>query len=442
MSFKNLAVNFLLILLFLSSISSAQQLLTLEEAIEIALKNNYSIQIARNEKEIADNNSNIGNAGFLPELDASASYEERVTDTKQRFLDGREIDRIGAESENLNYLIELNWTIFDGLEMFAALDRLKELNKLGETNLKAEVENNIGSIISAYYNIVREEKVLDVIRRNIEISEERVSVAESEKDVGTGSKFELLQAQVDLNEDKSTLLQEELNLSNSKTLLNQLLGRDASMDFTVKDTIEINYNLSFDEIHSDIVENNSLILQAQQNINLSKIESRLAHAEWFPEINFYSGYNFLKSTSQAGFVASNRNSGYYYGLAASINLFNGLNTRFKIENAEIQINNSELLYKQAVNNVEAEFLNIFRKYSNSIQLVRLETENLAAAQENVEIAVERLRLGNITPLEFRESQTDLLEAQSRLVGAQYEAKTAETDLLRLSGQIVNQHYSF
>jgi len=441
MTFKNFVMHFF-IMISVSSISYTQELLTLEDAIRIALNNNYSIQIAKNEKEIADNNSNIGNAGFLPELDANAVYEERITDTKQIYFDGRQIDRIGAESDNLNYLIELNWTIFDGLEMFASLDRLKELNKLGEINLKSEIENNIGSIISLYYNIVREEKVLDVIRRNIEISEERVYLAESEKDVGTGSKFELLQAQVDLNEDRSALLQEELNLSNSKTLLNQLLGRDVNMNFSVKDTIEIDFNLSFDELHSLILESNSLVLQARQNINLSKIESRLAFSEIYPEVSFYSGYNFIKSTSQAGFVASNRNSGYYYGLTASINLFNGLNTRHRIENADILINSSELLYDQVVNNVEAEFLNIYRKYRNSIQLVKLETENLSAAQENVDIAVERLRLGNITPLEFRESQIDLLEAQSRLVGAQYEAKTAETDLLRLSGQLVNEHYSF
>jgi outer membrane protein len=427
-----------LFLLLVSSISFPQELLTLEDAIKIALENNYSIQIARNEKEIADNNSYIGNVGFLPELDAQGSYQERITNTKQSFFDGRVIDRTDAESDNLTASIFLNWTIFDGLEMFASLDQLKELNKLGEVNLRTEVENNLAGIISAYYNIVREEKVLDVIRRNIEISEERVSIAQSEKEVGTASKFELLQAQVDLNEDKSTLLREELTLSNLKISLNQLLGRDVGIDFSVKDTIEIKNDLLFDELRTIALNNNASIQAAQHNINLSEIESRLARSEWFPEINLSGGYDYTKSTSQAGFIASNRNTGFFYGISASLNLFNGLNTKFRIENAEILKKNSMLEFSQVKNNIDAEFLNTYRKYQNSLQLVKLETENLLAAEENVEIARERLRVGSITPLEFRESQTDLLNAQSSLVAAQYEAKTAETDLLKLSGQIIKE----
>jgi len=176
---------------FFSVPSFSQEELSLEEAVRIALSNNYSINIARNDSKIADNNSNIGNAGFLPSLDASGTYIKSSNNTKQEYFDGRTIDRTGGKSTNITAGAELNWTIFDGLQMFANLDMLKELNRIGETNFKAEVETSLAAVIETYYNLIREKQVLDVLNQTILISEERVRIAESKKDVGSGSKFDL-----------------------------------------------------------------------------------------------------------------------------------------------------------------------------------------------------------------------------------------------------------
>jgi len=223
----------ILFLFFTTSISFPQELLTPEEAIKIALQNNYSISIARNESEIAANNSDIGNAGFLPNLEATGSYSKSINNTKQEFFSGEQIERDGAKSSTLTAGISLNWTIFDGLRMFASLDRLKALNKTGELNFKFEVENNITDITTTYYNIVRLKEVLEVIQTNILISEERVKIAEDKLEVGSGSRFDLRQAQVNLNEDKSSFLREQLNLSQAKILLNSLLGIETNNNFNV-----------------------------------------------------------------------------------------------------------------------------------------------------------------------------------------------------------------
>ncbi len=182
----------------------SQGILTPKEAVEIALKNNYQITLAANQKEIAENNYSAGKTTFLPQLDLNGSYTKSKTDTKIEFYDGRVIDQNGASSNNLTAGATLTWTIFDGLKMFAAFSRLKEMRNEGELNLKSAIETNILEILSTYFNIVKQKQVLDVIAKNITISEERVKIANSKLEYGSGSKFDLLGAQVDLNADKSS----------------------------------------------------------------------------------------------------------------------------------------------------------------------------------------------------------------------------------------------
>ena len=425
--------------ILITSNSFSQKLLTIEEAIKAALTNNYSINIAKNEKDISDNNFTIGNAGFLPTLDADGTYTKTTNNTKQNYLNGTVVDRTDAKSTNYTAGVGLNWTIFDGFKMFANLNRLKELKKIGDANLKSEVEDNISKIISTYYDIVREQQVLEVLNQSIKISEERLKIAEDKKQLGSASKFDLLQAQVDLNEDKSSLLSEELKLKQAKILLNQLMGEKVSSDYSVADTILINENLSLDELKPLTNEHNSDLIIARQNKNISDSELDLARGDLFPQISLNAGYDFSKSTSEAGFVQSSKSFGYYYGATASINLFNGLSTKTAIENSEISRQINELNLNQALNSVDAQLSNAYEKYESSIKLINLESENYKVAEENVSIGLERLKLGSTTPLEFRETQRQLINAKSRLVAAQFEAKNAETDLLRISGQLVKNY---
>jgi outer membrane protein len=414
----------------------SQPLLSIEEAVKISLSNNYQIKIAENLKEISENNHSLGAAGFLPSLDAAGSYTENIDNTTQEYLDGRTVDRTGAESSSLSAGLALNWTIFDGLGMFASLDRLKELRKLGEENFKNVVESNISEVIITYYDIVRQKEVLEVISSNIIISEERVRIAEDEMTVGTGSRFQLRQAQVDLNEDRSSLLREELRLEQLKTDLNLLMGRGVGETFSTEDTIIVRNDLQLDGLENESSANNRIIRIAELNRNLSGIDIRLFRSEWFPRISLRAGLNYLKSESEAGFISSNRNQGINYGVTASFNIFNGLETRRRIENSQVLLKSSQIELEEAENNVFASLRNTFLQYKNSLQLITLEKENLSSAEANLDIALESLKLGSISPLEFRETQRQLVNAKSRLVAAQFEAKQAETFLLQISGTLL------
>ncbi len=413
-----------------------QQVLTPEDAVRIALQNNYSIKIAKNSKDISDNNSTIGNAGFLPSLDASGSASKSVNNIRQEYSNGGSVDKTGAGSRNYNAGITLSWTVFDGLKMFASLEQLKEIKKAGEVNYKLAVEQNISDVLTTYYDVVRQEQVLAVIKRTVAISEERLKITEAEKEVGAASRFDLLRAQVDLNQDKSALMNQELTLQQSKTKLNRLLGRNVDTGFDVVDTIAVRHDLAYDDLLSDAMRKNSELLLAQQNKNIADAQLSLERGDLLPKISLNLGYNFSRSESDAGFFKSSRTMGLTYGVSASLNLFNGLNTRRRIENAQVSIESNEFAYKQTEDLIKASLLNAYHKYSNSLQRVKLETDNYKATEENVSIALEQLKAGSITPLDFRVVQQNLMDAKSRLLSAEYDAKSSETDLLRISGLLL------
>lgn len=424
------------IILFIPGILNAQEVLSPQNAVEIGLKNNYSINIAKNSQEIAENNATLGNAGVLPTLDATGSASKSINNTSQKYSNGASIDVNGVDSKNYAAGINLNWTIFDGLKMFASLEQLKDLQKVGESNYKLTVEQNINDILSTYYDIVRQKQVLEATQRSVAISEERLNITQSQKDVGSASKFDVLRAQVDLNGDKSLLMNQELTLQQAKTKLNQLLGRDVKTKFDVIDTIDVKTDLSYDDLFSVTMKNNNQILLARQNKNVAESQLKLERGDLLPVISLNLGYNYSRSESGAGFFISSNTTGITYGISASLNLFNGLNTKRRIENAEVSIESSELAFKQIQDQVKANFENTFLKYKNSLQLVKLESENYYAAEENADIALEKLKVGSITPVDFRQVQLDLMNAKSRLLSAEYDAKTSETNLLQISGLLV------
>ena len=424
------------LILFVSGSVRAQVVLSPQDAVTIGLKNNYSINIAKNSRDITENNASLGNAGVLPTLDATGSASRSVNNTTQEYSNGTSVDVTGAVSKNYAAGINLNWTIFDGLKMFASLDQLKELHKAGESNYKLTVEQNINDILSTYYDIVRQKQVLEATQRSVTISEERLKITQSQKDVGTASKFDVLRAQVDLNGDKSMLMNQELTLQQAKTRLNQLLGRDIKTEFDVVDTIDVKSDLSYNDLFSVTMKKNNQLLLAKQNKNVAQAQLRLERGDLFPIISLNLGYNYSRSESGAGFFKSSNTTGITYGVSASFNLFDGLNTRRRIENAEVSIESSELALKQVKDQVKALFENTYLKYQNSLQLVKLESENYKAAEENSDIALEKLKVGSITPVDFRQVQLDLMNAKSRLLSAEYDAKTSETSLLQISGQLV------
>ncbi len=424
------------LILLTASVLFCQEKLTLDKAIELGLRNNYSIQIAKNEAATDANNFTLGNAGFLPKIDVTATISKTKANTKQEFTDGRSVDRSNAETDSKNAGIALNWTLFDGFNMFVSYSRLKQFREVGEINAKREIEDNVALIIQNYYNIVSLQEGIKAQKDAIEISKERVKIADDKLKLGSASRLELLQAKVDLNADSSNLLKQQINLSNEKVNLNELLGRSTNIDFIIQDSITNSSNFSYDELKEQILAKNNELRIAEKNMEIARLNLSGIRSQIYPQLGAYVNYNFSRLDYQAGLYKLNQNQGFSYGLSLSLNVFNGLNTKRQIENAHIDIMNSELEFNSTKNTVEANFEHEYLNYKNGLTLIKLEEENLAVAQQNAEIAMERFRNGSYSPLELREAQKALLDSKTRLVSAQYSAKFAEIELLRLSGQII------
>lgn len=424
----------LLVLLFPFPLE-AQQTLSLDEAIALALKNNYAITISKNEAEINKNNLSYGNAGLLPTVNLLASGSFASNNTKQNYASGLEVNKTGVGSSTINSGVSLNWTLFDGMKMFATYDRLKVLNDMGLLQSKITIESTVASIINAYYNVVQQKQLIALTDTSIRIYEERVKISEMKLDIGSGSKLDLLQAKVDLNEQRSLRLNQLKALSDAKTLLNKLLSRAPDTELDVNDSIRITYEPKLEDLKNSVLQNNNSVLFSQQNVSMNNYLLTETRSLYYPRLGVNLNYNFSNSENQAGFVLLNRNLGFNAGFTASWTIFNGFNTSRQVKNAKISSLNSQLDYEQTKTEVNSELMSAFTNFKNAMELLKLEEDNFSIAKENVTVALESFRIGKTSSLELKTAQTSFENARSRLVSARYQAKVAETELLRLNGML-------
>jgi outer membrane protein len=415
----------------------AQDTLELSMAIQIGLENNFDIKISEGEKDIAENNNTIGNAGFLPTLDLTAAQRYTVENTEQQFISGDQQNRDGAKSNTFSAGAQLNWTIFDGVTMFYTKDRLEELEKRGISINESTIQTIVAQIGKEFYTVALEQIRLELLLQNISLSEDRMEIAKNKYEFGKASKMEFLQAQVDLNNDKSNHMIQQERLAASKTALNELLGRDVTLDFHVAFDPELNTELQYEDLKASMESQNPQLQASIYQVNASRLAERELFGQRMPEIGLNVGYNYAKSEAEAGFLISRQSTGLTYGISASWNIFNGLNLNRQIQNAKIEAENSQLNYEAIKIGLERQLYSIYISYQNNIRLRDLEEVNREVANENNEIAIERYSVGNSSPLELREAQINLLEANLRYLNAAYAIKTGEIDLLFIAGMLVN-----
>jgi outer membrane protein TolC len=432
--------NILILALVLSGLNvvEAQDTLAPSEAIQIGLENHFDIRLVRLDAQIAENNLSLGNAGFLPRIDLNAGQNFSVTDSKQEFLSGTVNDRKGARSSALNAGAQLNWTLFDGLQMFIGYDRLQEMQQKSELQLLLTVEYAVQQILGQYYQLVNLKQQLRVLEKTIILDQERLQLAENMLAIGSGSRLDLLQAQVDLNADSAALLGLLDRQQQTKALLNQLLARDARTLFEVADTFNLRHDLVFDQLAASMMERNTSLGLAQNDERQSLLLLREIRGRQLPSLGFTMGYNFLNQQSESGFISSNRSSGMTYGLQANMSLFDGFNTQREKRNANILIQSSRIRTESLISELNNELTRHFDSHNSKMRLLSMERQNLMAASENLNIASERYRIGDLSGIEFREAQKNYMVAEGRLLQTILETKLVELQLLQLAGMLATE----
>jgi outer membrane protein len=427
------------IALLCPALAQAQQIVTLEEAIQQGITKQYSIQISRQRERIAANENSLGNAGFLPTITGSANKNYTISGLNQSFFGGLRppLVQSGVNSNSGNAGVAMAWTLYDGKGMFILRDRFKELQNLGAKQTESNIENLIALISSTYYDIIRQSLRVNNFKKGLEISNDRLKLAKDRYEVGQGSKVDYYSAQVDFNEDKALLIAQEQAFTNTKIGFNTLLIKEYKADFSINNTIDLLPKLTLNELKMSALSQNPALIGAILSKKISDLDTKNIQSQQKPQIDLLAGYNLNSVANGAGFGVEKGSSDVFnYGLRATINIFDGYNQKRRIQNAKINAEIASMQIEDLKNALLSALERTYVTYENSLNLIQLETENYTIAKQNIDIAFDRFKVGIATSYELREVQRNAVAAETRLIEAKFAAKSAEIELIRLSGNLL------
>lgn len=423
-------------LLFFPFIAGAQDsTLTIQDAIRIAIEHNFDVRISKNETDISKINNNWAMAGALPVVSASANKTFGNNNLKQKLGNGTVTEKKNSTSQSLSMGVAVNWRIFDGFKMFASRKRLEELERIGEFAFRKTLNETIYDVIAQYYRIVTLNEQKEATQEQISLYEERLSLAKVKYDIGTGAKYEVLEAEVDLNAQLSDLLQIINAIAVAKSSFSSLLGQAPDTTYRIADTIIVTPLPAITKTREKIDTQNPDVLIANSGLNVLYQSKKEIYAGLLPVVNVNGFYNFNRNSSSAGFNLFNQTYGPSGSIGLSLPLFNGGITRKQLKIADINIRNQQVQIDQVRNEVNTAVNNAYMNFQSALKTIELEKNNLKLATENIRIATERYKKLNITTLELRQIQISYNATQFRLFNALYQAKTAEAMIALLTGDI-------
>lgn len=414
--------------------SHAQQTLTLSDAIQIGIENNYDIQLYRNYKKISEENHTIGNAGMLPSINAVTTLNNTVLHTEQTQSTGNIIEVDGAKNQAFNYGLALNWTIFDGFKMFSKNAHLNSLNEIAKQELMEQIVIKISDIQSKYFEIASLEAQQKALDSLLIISENRLEIASNRYEIGKAARLEVLNANVDLNADKSILIQIDQQIKLAKVDLNVLLARQPDYNFEVVTNLTSAPLIQFDDIQSKM-KSNPTIVKFIWRKKAQEYNTKQVRANRLPIVQLNSGYTFVNSKSPYSFVTESNGRNFTYGFSASIPIFNGFNQNRLEKIAKLEEEAIAVEEQKQQLNMQAELTKAFENYLTALQLLEIEESNFSIAKRNFEITFDKYRIGTLAPVEFRTAQNNLSNSQLRYIQAQTLVKLSEVYLQELSGEV-------
>jgi len=413
----------------------AQERLTLQDAIAKALEYNFDIRIARVDASRAAANNTAGNAGMLPNINATGGFTAGSANTHTEFIDGRVQDVTNAASFSYNGAVNLNWTLFDGGRMFLLKNQLNKLEEMGSVQLKAQIQSTISQVIQAYAQVVLQKQQGVAIDTGLSLAKVRMAISRVKFETGSSAKVDYLQARVDYNTRRSDSLAQQSGLTAAFANLNALMGVDAENIYTVDDSLRTDLALQpADKARLEHV--NLSIDLARRNAEVSKLNERIARTYYLPQLDARGAYTYTRTKSEAGFSVFNRSYGPTGGLNLNIPIFQGGNIRREVKLASLQAMRDQLLYDKQNTETGRQYRTVWRNYEVAVAAYRLEQENLGYAQENMNIQRARFRVGIATTIETREAESSYVDALVRFYQSVYNLKVSETQVLELENRLV------
>lgn len=413
--------------------------LSLQDAVKQAIEKNYNIKVANTNKRISRNSATRGNAGMLPTLSLSSGGNYQNQNTNQTFDQplGEQSLR-GAQSTSLNAGVNMKYTLFDGLGNTYNYRQLKAQKNLTDAQARQTIEQTLLQVIQQYYSVARLKREAAIARKAVELSQQRLKRVKNQVKFGNKSRVDLLNAKVDLDSDSTNLISAKTQYRNALRSLMVLLGKKPQGGLAVKTSVNIQRNLDKEPLLKAAMENNSTLQAAEIQVKTARLQHKIAEANYFPEVKLTSGYEYSQTAQDAGFLQEQQTNGFNAGLQISMPLFTGFQNQIRAENASLRLQNYKYQRKQAKLNVRRNLSNAFAQYQQNLNILRMEKRNVKNAQLNLERTREAYQIGQATSTQLREAQVNFTRAQSRLTNARYDAKLAEVELYKLSGQLLGE----
>jgi outer membrane protein TolC len=406
-----------------------QQTLTLRDAIGRAVELNTRLKTARIERSIAKRNVSLGNAGFLPELNAVGVQRHQ--------FGGQGLFGSGAIFTQTEAGLQLSWVAFDGLRRIETYDRLEAEERRERFRTRAEMESVVREVTQAYIELQRARGVLEALVETRDLSEERLSISRARLNAGTGSKVDVNQARVELNGDRSAIASQRVVVREAETRLTRAMGRQPESTFEVSETIDVDHRLSRGELRSVLLEGNYTYRaqKASQSIQEETLSEQKAR-RW-PQLDMGLGYTYTEFHSGIA-PEFDAEASLAYNLQLTVPIFRGFNIQRSIKNARSRVAQQDFtVHRQRLLLLE-QFEQAWESYERHRERIEMAEESVGLAESNVDVALTQFEAGTIDQVQLRQVQVNLQEARTRLVEARYAARQAELRLMALTGQLYEQ----
>lgn len=410
----------------------------LKSLLETALQNNYGIRLARVDQQIAENQNTLGNAGFAPRVFLEGDYQLSVRESEQEFVSGDRQEVSGGRSTNSGAALGVEWTVFDGFKMFAERDKLQTEALRSKTNTKYYVEQTVQDLALVYYQLMQGREMLEELRMVYKISQERFKLEQRRSKVGSGSALELYRAEINLNADSMQLVKYKADLRNFELEINRLIGTDLQNEIPTGSDFNTNPGMDTEAMFEEALTKNSdlSMVQLQQIIEEQNVKSQRGNL--MPEVMLFGSYNFNRSTSDFGFLLSNRQLGPQVGVNLRFNLYDGGRERSALQNAKLQAESAEISVEEKKAEISTAYYTAKENFTSAKQQLALAEMNVRKADDLQKIALEQYRNGVITSLEFRQVQLEILQAKLQVIEAEFTLRENEIKMYRISGSILDK----
>jgi outer membrane protein len=438
--------KYILIITILSiSFSSAQDFLTLEDAIAKAIENSHEIAIIKNDKQLVKNNTHIGAAGILPNIIISSGYNGSINNSNinlNGFLDlgdnTSNIEANKAQSSNLTSSINLNYRLFNGFSGIYTLKKFSKQNQIAKENLRAQIEDKILEIITLYYDLLNKDNIYNVLSEAYNVSLDRYNRTQERYEYGSISKLEVLNAEVDLNTDLISFKNSENNVQSARLNLSLAMGVSNQKEtYHLVNNFSFNTSLNLDTLKQLTTKNNASIIISELNHMIAEHNLKLSKSSFAPSIDLFTSYSYNNMKSETSFISEQKDHGFVGGISIELPIFTSNIKRKQFQNAKINLDSQKHQLALIKETIETSLINTFFSYQHSLDKIELQKNNLDTYEINFTKSKELYQMGQLNSIQFRESQNNLSRFRINYSSTLFSAKIQEYIIYQLSGQLQN-----